>query len=188
MLEMYEEIGAEKITKEVIVLNYTEDRMSYFDMFFLFTVGMWLMISVVDYSRQELPETLFTIKLIVFVSMINLLKKKIWSKMIFFNRKKGTIMFKRGLPYVNKRFNYSEVEILTKITDVIDDEGDRQHFKHYWIRLKDTNKKYRICKTVPYIGFDGFIENYMNSEKETIENLVDYKKDKRLKSYFKESN
>ncbi|SNR14453.1 protein of unknown function [Tenacibaculum jejuense] len=183
MIDMYKSVNAELVTSKKIILNFTERRLYYYDLIFLFTFGFFLFINILSYKSQDLSEIILTIGLIIFFSIINLSKKKIFHKSIIFEREKQTITFRRTIPYLNKKFDYSNIKLKTNVTHYID-EGRTYVYRHLWIQQKFSDKKYKVYKTSPNIRFDVFLEKYMNSDYVTVQKLVYYKKPKNLNSYF----
>jgi len=175
MIEMYRYINACKITSNVIALDHTDNRVLNFDMWLALSLGLLLIIQVFSYNRQDTLELCFTILLLALVFIISKYKNKICHKSVVFNRKKGTICFKRNFLNIDRTFMFSKIEIITK-NKVVSDDTDTYRYKSYYIKEKYSNEKYKICETNDNQSFDYFINNYMKSDVHSLKKLIKYDK------------
>ncbi|MEL0650676.1 hypothetical protein V6246_04530 [Algibacter sp. TI.3.09] len=176
MIEMYRSINAEKVNDDVILINHTDTRVLYFEIFVLCPLGLMLIIQILSYNHQGLIEITITFLLLIITIILNIFKRKMCPKTIEFNRIKQTVIYKRTFPNINATYNFNNLDIKSKTINNITNDGQKLHYKKYLIQVKNKNISYRLCKSNPDMSFDSFINKYMESDKKTIKTLIHYNK------------
>lgn len=167
MKEIYREIGAETVSRDFILLNPTENRMLTFDFFFGLTMGIPVLIMIFSYNRQGITGLICTLTLIILVIAINKWKPRLCHKTILFDRKSRQIRIEQSFPKVNKTINYSEVRFTSR-TQYAGSSG------YDTIFLKHNKKKYRLYDRSLNSTYHDFLQDFMVSNKSTINKIEDY--------------
>ncbi|WP_158976036.1 hypothetical protein [Cellulophaga sp. L1A9] len=187
MLDVYHSINAEEVNLNYILLNPTKNRMFTFDTYVLLPLTFVLLLLVSTYNHQGIIQMIFTLILLLTVIILNVYKRKIWHKTVKFNRVKGTIEFKSNFPRYKEIFNFSTIEIRYEDVNIKNGEDGNNYYTRYTLKSPHSTREYDICDTSQDFSFDHFINNYMNSDPSTIDNLILYKKnkDEELKKIFR---
>lgn len=182
MIDMYRVINAEKVNRDYIIINHTGNRVLYFEIFFVVTIGVLFLIQVLSYNHQDILEFLFTVVLAGTTFLLYKFRRKIWRNSIVFDREKGTVQFNRTIPYLNKSFPFSKMELLEE-QRTFEHDHKTSYYNVCLLKEGKQDKKYYVCQISTDIveridyPFPRFIRKYMTSDSRTLKNLIEYNRE-----------
>lgn len=185
MIDSYRDYKLKKVTENYIKLDYTKTRIFNFDIASFFSLGLFLIMQVFSYNRQDIVEYIITFSLLIITILLQYIKKNICYKTIIFDRVKGEIILNRNVPFLNETFIFSKCDIISKKKVLRDDERMKgYHCYSVYIKHKYQDPKYLLCNhSIKSKSFQNFIIGYMKSNKTVLDTLKLYDRDEDKELY-----
>lgn len=185
MIDSYRDYNVKKVTENYIELDHTKNRVLNFDMAFFFSLGLFLIMQIFSYNRQDIVEYVITFSLLIITIVLQYVKKYICCKTIVFDRVKGKILLKRGVPFLNETFSFSKCDITSKKRVLRYDDGFQSyHYYSVYVKHKYQDSKYLLCNhSIKNKSFQNFIVGYMKSDKAVLNSLKLYDRDEDKELY-----